>query len=358
MIIRSKNAGADSFLAKPFKPSDLKGRLVQLSLARNASVTPEAAAGEAAAGGEPAEGAEPGVSAGQTGAQEDENGLSVDLTSRVKSIEGLPSFPATHAEILKLANSEDATSDDIAEKLQLDSGLLATIFKLVNSSGYGFRKKVDSLKLAVTLLGLEEIANLVMAAQVFDKLGNYEDGSGMDATEFWRHSIGVGFAARAISKKLQTEAESAFLAGMLHNVGKIVLDRFFVDYYKEVLAIVEDGTTLIVDAEKEVLGVTHADIGGVLATEWKFANNYLNRILYHHRPGEAARYKRLVCLIHIADGITRELGFGSGGDSVVPEIQHAALDQFHMADRGYQMLKDSVEEELEGADSFLAALNS
>ncbi len=102
--------------------------------------------------------------------------------------------------------------------------MLATIFKLVNSSSYAFRKKIDSLKLAVTLLGLEEIANLVMAAQVFEKQGDYEDGSGLDANEFWRHSVGVAFAARAIFKKLQAEAESAFLAGMLHDVGKIALD--------------------------------------------------------------------------------------------------------------------------------------
>ena len=352
MIIRSKNAGADSFLAKPFKPSDLKGRTAQLAASREETVAKSNGAADSSKEGEST--SETGV----VGVEEDEDGLSVDLTNRVKSIEGLPSFPATHAEILKLAHSEDASSDDIADKLQLDSGLLATIFKLVNSSGYGFRKKVDSLKLAVTLLGLEEIANLVMAAQVFDKLGNYDDGSGLDSTEFWRHSIGVAFAARALSKKLQIEAESAFLAGMLHDVGKIVLDRYFVDYYKEVLNIVSDGTTLIVDAEMEVLGVTHADIGAVLAAEWKFSNAFLNTIKYHHRPGDTAKYKRLVCLIHLADGLTREIGFGSGGDSAEVTLDEAALDQFHMMDRGVQMLREAVEEELEGAESFLAALNS
>ena len=345
MIIKARNAGADSFLAKPYGPQDLKGRLDSL-------VTAKAGGGEGEGGGEN------GEEALKPGEEEDETGLPVDIANRVKSIEGLPSFPATHAEILKLAQSEEATSDDLADKLQLDSGLLATIFKLVNSSGYGFRKKVDSLKLAVTLLGLEEIANLVMAAQVFDKLGNYDDGAGLDPTEFWRHAVGVAFASRAISKKLQTEAESAFLAGMLHDVGKIVLDRYFGDFYAEVLKIVEDGTTLIGDAEQEVLGVTHAEIGGVLATEWKFANNYLNTIMYHHKPSEAARYKRLVCLIHIADSLTRQLKFGSGGDSTVPEIHDSALDQFHLGDRGAQMLTEAVEEELEGADSFLSALAS
>tara|TARA_Y100000588_G_scaffold394300_1_gene514035 strand:- start:3706 stop:4806 length:1101 start_codon:yes stop_codon:yes gene_type:complete len=154
MIVRAKNAGADSFLAKPFKPSDLKGRLTSLATVRSPSSSETGEAGD----GEAKEAPKPGE-------EEDETGLSVDIANRVKSIEGLPSFPATHAEILKLANSDDSSSDDIAEKLQLDSGLLATVFKIVNSAGYGFRKKVDSLQLAVTLLGLEELANIVMAAR-------------------------------------------------------------------------------------------------------------------------------------------------------------------------------------------------
>jgi DNA-binding response OmpR family regulator len=126
MIIRSKNAGADSFLAKPYKPSDLKSRLTQLAAVREKSK--DAAAGSTEDGEAASDGS-------TVGTEEDADGLSVDLTNRVKSIEGLPSFPASHAEILKLAHSEDASSDEIAEKLQLDSGLLATIFKLVNSSG-------------------------------------------------------------------------------------------------------------------------------------------------------------------------------------------------------------------------------
>lgn len=131
MIIRAKNAGADSFLAKPFKPSDLKDRLTSLAALRASSKTAS-------------EGAEDESEPAKAGEEEDETGLSETITNRVKSIEGLPSFPATHAEILKLANSDDSSSEDVAGKLQLDSGLLATVFKIVNSAGYGFRKKVDS----------------------------------------------------------------------------------------------------------------------------------------------------------------------------------------------------------------------
>tara|TARA_B100001123_G_scaffold409169_2_gene503066 strand:- start:740 stop:1174 length:435 start_codon:yes stop_codon:yes gene_type:complete len=144
----------------------------------------------------------------------------------------------------------------------------------------------------------------------------------LDCKAFWRHAVGVGFASRANSKKLQQEAESAFLASILHDVGKIVLGRYFGDFYAEVINIVGDGETSIYTAEQDVMGITRAEIGGVLAGEWKFANNYLNTIIYHHKP------------------------------------QDAALDQFSMQERGLQMLVEAVEEELEGADSFLMALSS
>ena len=109
---------------------------------------------------------------------------------------------------------------------------------------------------------------------------------------------------------------------MLHDVGKIVLDRNFGDFYAEVINIVGDGETSIYTAEQDVMGITRAEIGGVLAGEWKFENNYLNTIIYHHKP------------------------------------QDAELDQFSMQERGLRMLVEAVEEELEGADSFLMALSS
>lgn len=355
IVIRARNAGCSSYLAKPFRPSELTKR-IENALAEMALVpppTPPSADGEA--GSQSATGSHeaPEADAHNESAEE-----SSDIISRVKTIEGLPSFPSTHAEILKLAKSDNATSDDIADKLQLDPGLLATIFKLVNSSAYGFNKQVKDLSLAVTLLGLEEIANLVLAAQVFDKLGSYEDGAGLDLKEFWRHSVGTAFVARAIAKKLNTEVESAFLAGMMHDLGKIILDRYFGDYYKAVFETIASEEVAIAQAETEILGVNHAAVGGQLAEEWKFPKNYLNAIAYHHDVRNAPRYQRLVCIIHLADIICRELEYGNGGDDLKPEPDENALDRFSLGDRGMNILREEAQEELEGAESFLAALSS
>ena len=348
-ILRARAAGASSFLAKPYGPAEL---LRRVDSALRASAQPPAPV--SGNGGSPQE----GEGAGEGAEAEGDGNESESIRTRVRNIEGLPTFPATHAQIMELANSDESSSDDIAEQIQLDPSMLATVFKLVNSSYYGFSKKVDSISLAVTLLGLEEIANLVMAAQVFEKLGGYEDGAGLDLQAFWRHSVGTGFAARAIAKKLQTEPESAFLAGMLHDLGKIVLDRYFSDYYADVFKAIHEGGVVIVDVERDLLGVTHAEIGGVLAEEWRFSQAFTNAIMHHHCVSEGHRYQRLVCLVHLADMICRRLEFGSSGDSEKPDFEEAALDRFSLGEKGIELLTEATEEELDDADSFLSALSS
>ena len=355
MVARAQNAGASAYMSKPFGPSELQDRvgsvlsLPSASPSSEASVRTEIASQASQNSSELEE---------KTDQEEASDETSATIRKRVQKIEGLPSFPATHAEILKLAESEESSSGDIADKMRLDPSLLATVFKLVNSSHYGFSKAVDSLKLAVTLLGLEEIANLVMAAQVFEKMGNYEDGAGLDLLAFWKHSVGTAFVARAIAKKLHTETESAFLAGMLHDLGKVVLDRYFADYYASVFGLIKSEGILIVRAEQEILGLSHTDIGGQLATEWKFADNYLNSILYHHHPQNARRYHRLVCLVHLADVLCRQLGYGSGGDDLVPEIDESVLEHFSLGEKGMKILTEVAQADLDHADSFLSALGS
>ncbi|MDA0748081.1 MAG: HDOD domain-containing protein, partial [bacterium] len=193
-------------------------------------------------------------------------------------------------------------------------------------------------------------------AQVFEKLGGFNEGTGLDIEAFWRHSVGTGFVARAIAKKLQTEVDAAFLGGMLHDLGKIVLDRYFGDYYKSVTELVKEETISIRQAEQDILGVTHADVGGQLAEEWNFPTNYLNSILFHHNPRNTHRHQRLVCVVHLADVICRELEFGNGGDDVVPEIEESVLDRFTLGDRGLKILREAAAEDLADADSFLSGL--
>ena len=325
LVLRARSAGASSYLAKPFGPSHLQARIDFL------------------------------LSHASGGAAEETDAA---IEKRVRTIEGLPPFPATYAEIMSLARSPEADSEDISEKIQLDPGLLATVLKLANSSYFGFRERIDSPRLAVTLLGLKEVANLVVSAQVFAGLGRYEHGAGMDLKAFWRHSVGTAFVARAIAKRVQVEAESAFLAGMLHDLGKIVLDRYFPDFYAPVIGLVRAEKMQTIRAEQEALGVTHTDVGGQLAIEWKLPEKFQDCILYHHHPQVDCRYQRLVCLVHLADAFCSRLGYGSGDGGGVPEIDRSARLRFSLGSRSLEILFEAAQEELQGADSFLSALGN
>jgi len=346
-IIRARNAGISTYLAKPFRPSELTMR-IDGALA-GPPPAPPAVEVEPLAEGEVPDDTE-------VEEEETEAGSGADISKRVRTIEGLPPFPATHAEIMKLAKSEDASGEDLAEQIQMDPSFVATVLKLANSSYYGFSKKTDSLVQAVTRLGMEEIANLVMSAQVFENLGGMDEGNGLDIKEFWKHSVGTAFVARAVAKKLQTEVEAAFLGGMLHDLGKIVLDRYFADFYVSVVELVQEESISIHQAERDVMGITHAEVGGQLAEEWKFPKNYLNSITYHHNPKNTRRHQRLVCVIHLSDVICRELGYGSGGDDNVPNIDESVMDRFTLGDRGIKILKEAAEEDLANADSFISGL--
>lgn len=329
-VVVANKAGASSFLAKPFGPAALLDRIDALT--------------------------------SKAKAQDGQSGEEPDLRSvfeRVKEIRDLPAMPATHAEILALANSPTSSSEDIAERLQLDPGLLATVFKLVNSCGLGVRRRVRSLNLAVSLIGLEEVANLVMAAQVFERLGtSREETTRLDPEGFWKHSVGTAFISRALARRLHVEAEASFLAGILHDLGKVVLDQYFRPYYETILDIVDRHEVSLAEAEERVLGLTHAEVGGQLATHWNFDDRYLYAILYHHRPVEAGKHKRLACLTHLADVLCRKIGYGTGGDRKAPEPNRGALQILSVGARTFESFAGLAEAEAEHAESFLSALGT
>ena len=332
LIDKAAELGITRVLAKPFPPSAL------LEAVGNAVASVQDKAPE----------------------EEDEADLSQMIREQMLNIDGLPPFPATHTEIVRLANSDESDSDDVAEQIQMDPGFLATVLKLANSSHYGFSRKVDSLKLAVSLVGMKEIANLVMSLQVFKELGNYDSKSGFDTTAFWKHSVGTAFIARFLAKRLRAEVELCFMAGLLHDIGKVVLDRFFGDFFQEALALIQERSCPSVEAEKEVLGLTHTQVGGYLAVNWHFADTLIESIVCHHDPSQARHYQKLASVVHVANAACSHLEYGSSGEVVQPgpkdETLAKALWRLGLEPSAFEKVTEMGSEQLEAADGFLSTL--
>jgi putative nucleotidyltransferase with HDIG domain len=203
------------------------------------------------------------------------------FTSRLKA-KSLPSLPLTVMALSEAVQDERCTVDRILGILSKDPPLSATLLRLANSPLYAGEGGVMDLRSAVLRLGFDAIANLGTGAAVIKTL---RGGTHLDAVKLWQHSVAVGLTAKGVCilAKRHGQAETAFLAGLLHDIGKIALDTCFPEAYTTVLQKVADGA-FFVDAEHEVLGMDHATAGSILAADWSFPQAIVEVIRDHHDP--------------------------------------------------------------------------
>jgi len=221
------------------------------------------------------------------------------FTSRLKA-KSLPSLPLTVVALGEAVQDERCTVDRILGILSKDPSLSATLLRLANSALYAGEGSVMDLRTAVLRLGFDAMANLGTGAAVIKTL---KGGTHLDALKLWQHSVAVGLTAKGVCilAKRHGQAETAFLTGLLHDIGKIALDTCFPEDYAIVLQKVAEGA-YFVDAEREVLGMDHAEAGSLLAADWSFPQEIVEVIRDHHDPKSE---DFLPNLIHMCDLLVR-----------------------------------------------------
>lgn len=227
------------------------------------------------------------------------------LRGLISQIETLPSLPALYMEIMNELEKENASIKIIGSIISRDIGMTAKILQLVNSAFFGFRRHIASPAEAVELLGLETIKVLVLSVEIFSQL-DQNKVRGLSVEGLWDHSMTTGVYAKtiAVQEKLgQALVEDAFMAGVLHDAGKLVLAANLPDKYQQVLTLAQNGST-ISEAERQVLGVTHAEVGGYLLALWGLPQDIIEAISFHHEPSKQ-QTRELGCLtvVHVANDL-------------------------------------------------------
>jgi putative nucleotidyltransferase with HDIG domain len=199
------------------------------------------------------------------------------------------------------------------------------------------------------------VKNLVLSISVADFFIMSGPNRVFNRTELWRHSVGVAVAARILARKMRfPQLEEAFMAGLLHDVGKVVLDHYFPEEFAEVLAVTKDQGKSIYEAERQVLGVSHAVVGRWIADRWNLPQLLVEVINYHHQPFENKDYWATTALVHAADALTRRAGVGSGGDVIVPAIQPHIQEWLKLTEADYQQIVDELIEGVNQAEDFIS----
>lgn len=239
----------------------------------------------------------------------------------IKGVQQVPSLSAVVTEILASFDKEDIDTADLVRKLGQDQGLTARVLRVANSPFYGISSKVGSVSEAVVVLGFHNVRSLVAAAGIINQFPASK-GGGFDRLAFWQHGIGSAVCAQMLAKTLGKDQALAFTAGLLHDIGKLVLDAFFHDDYTAAVArcVAEDSALL--EAEQTELGLEHGLVGYELAKRWKFPLAIQQAIRDHHQPEREPA--ALTDLVHVANVLCHALDFGHSGYDMVPPLSSAA----------------------------------
>ena len=257
----------------------------------------------------------------------------VQLDDVIREIKDLPTLPTVAQEMLSNLDDDNTNLDVICEKVALDQSLTAKMLRLANSSYYGANSKVVTLQQAVGLLGLKNVKELILMASIESSFPT-SHCLNFDAKAFWRHSVATAISAELISRTLKMKHDFAFTAGLLHDIGRLVLVTRFPNDYQQVLAYREQEDCSLLDAERAVMGIDHVVVGWLLAKEWEFSDAIQDAIRGHHQPDDK-NLNSIASVIHVANSIVHALDLSKTEYDLVPPISQHAWDTLALSEVEY-----------------------
>jgi putative nucleotidyltransferase with HDIG domain len=237
------------------------------------------------------------------------------LDDYLQQIRTLPPAPRVLVELLPLLRANDTDAGKIAELVSYDPAMTTKLLCRCNSAALGLAEPVETVEDAITHLGFNEVYRLVAMLVSQSTLGTAQKGYGMLAGDLWRHSAVTAFASRFVAQSYGVEENTAFTAGLLHDIGKILLNWALVGAYPGIDKKIRDLGYSFSAAEKEVLGLDHAELGGRILSHWCFPENLVRAVWHHHDPLRARPCERLAAYVHLGDLIAHSLGIGDGANS-------------------------------------------
>ncbi len=262
---------------------------------------------------------------------------------RIQLLKNLPTLPGMIDKISRAVESKRFSAADIGKLISRDQVLTAKVLKLANSAFFGFSRKVGSLTQALVLLGFDVVKGLILTSSVFDLMKNKGE-------DLWHHSMGVATAATIIAVQAgMPDAEEASLAGLLHDLGKVVIRVHMPDDSASINELVEVEGLALREAEYEVLGFNHTQVGQWLAESWKLPEELSEPIRWHHKPEGSRKAPQMTAAVHLADCLVRGFGYGDGGDPWVPPLDRLALKLLGLNSKKLEAIVDELCEQLSTA---------
>jgi len=236
----------------------------------------------------------------------------------LKSIERIPAFPATIQKVIELLHDEDYRVDDVVRVIGYDQAIAANILKISNSAYFGVRQRIRTIHEAVVYLGQQQLIRAVQTAGISKFYQKGGRGYVARTADLWEHAVAVAIMSQILSRRIKGREDSAlYTTALLHDIGKIILGEYVQQSFDRIVSRVNDGHCSFLEAEEEILGINHAQVGGWIASHWHFPEEIREAIAHHHRPDLLAREgKTDVWIVYLADQACLMFGVDGGVDAL------------------------------------------
>jgi putative nucleotidyltransferase with HDIG domain len=244
-------------------------------------------------------------------------------------IQTVPSLPSVVIKLRQYLNEPDVNFDALARMIEYDPGLTANVLQLSNSAYFGWSRSIRTVKESIVRLGTNRIFQMVLCMSVAPLVRKPIKGYDLESEGLWRHSIATAICAELVANELELACRGeAFTAGLLHDMGKIVLGTFVDIDDEPIKEIMKADNLAFNEAEQMVLGIDHAEVAAALLAAWNLPEDVSEAVRWHHQPSRAAENRReLADLIHVSDVLCLEFGFGGGADGLGYRLDKSASDR-------------------------------
>lgn len=262
----------------------------------------------------------------------------------IEEIRDVPPLPDIVVDVMRLTREPDTTAKQLTDIISKDQGLTGNVLRLCNSAYYGLPRTVSSLNQAIMYLGFHTVRNLVLTCSIHNfynpksRIYGYENGG------LWIHVLACARVSDLIGEKLGNGLkDTAYTAGLLHDIGQLIIGNQIEDTAESIIDLMESSQLNELQAEEEVVGYNHCMLGGAIADKWNFPMELVHAIQYHHTPDKSTKDIILTDIVHIADSIALELGFGVAMEQIKYSPSKSALKTLGVDQDFVDMIRSKAE---------------
>lgn len=252
----------------------------------------------------------------------------------LEKVDSLPPMPAVAAKLLDASGSPDLDLSSLAMLLEQDPAMTVNMLRICNSSFYGLRTKVSSMRQATSLLGIKKIVQIAMSIFSSKYLSPSQSGYALEAGELWKSSVTSAIAAEIVAEEIgYGNSSAAYTAGLLQDIGKIALADYVGQSFADIQSLIENEGLGWEEAERRIIGITHPEVGGLLLERWGFPEALVESVRHHHGPRGVKADKTLSNISHLANALAMTLGIGLGADGLIYYLDDEALKDLGVKDK-------------------------